>query len=324
MKTVRDLAVAWLLAVFFNALLRKCAATKAITPFRSKATMWDIIEQQIQSVTGQPFRISDCRGVGGGCINQAFCIRDARQAYFVKLNQASKSTLFETEALALQELTDARSIRVPHPVCWGTESAQSYIVLEWIEFGRAPHWTKMGQQLAMLHRTASQQGFGWGHDNVIGETPQPNPRIQNWAEFFAKYRIKHQLTLAARRGRSFAQADALLDQIFQVLAAHRPQSSLVHGDLWSGNAGFDSAGTPVIFDPASYYGDREVDLAMTELFGGFPQEFYQAYQAAWPLDSGYRRRKVIYNLYHVLNHFNLFGGSYASQAEQMMNQIIAA
>jgi fructosamine-3-kinase len=287
--------------------------------------MWDSVAQHIQTVTGKSFRFGNRTSVGGGCINQAFRIDDtqlgdAQQAYFVKVNQASKAPMFEAEAQGLQEM--AAHIRVPRPLCWGIASGQSYLVLEWIDLGRSPNWSAMGRQLAGLHRATHAQGFGWHRDNTIGETPQLNPWTRNWAKFFAEYRIGHQLELAARKGAHFAQAESLLKTIPQVLAGHDPQPSLVHGDLWSGNAAFDTTGTPVIFDPATYYGDREVDLAMTGLFGGFPEAFYEGYQSAWPLASGYRERKVLYNLYHILNHFNLFGGSYAGQAEQMMRQVI--
>jgi fructosamine-3-kinase len=282
--------------------------------------MWESIARQIQAVTGKPFCISDRASVSGGCINRAFRISDAQQVYFVKVNQASKAPMFEAEALGLQEM--AAYIRVPRPLCWGIAADQSYLVLEWIDLGRLPNWSEMGRQLALLHRATHLQGFGWHRDNTIGETPQLNPWTQNWADFFAKYRIGHQLKLATHKGAHFAQAEALLQAIPKVLAGHDPQSSLVHGDLWSGNAAFDTARAPLIFDPATYYGDREVDLAMTGLFGGFPETFYQGYQAAWPLESGYRERKALYNLYHILNHFNLFGGSYAGQADQMMKQII--
>ncbi len=282
--------------------------------------MWDSIARHIQTTTGKPFRIGDHVPVGGGCINRAFRIGDAQQIYFVKVNRASKASMFEAEALGLQEM--AAQIRVPRPLCWGIASDQSYLVLEWIDLGQASNWPEMGQQLAALHRATYPQGFGWHQDNTIGETPQLNPWTQDWANFFAEYRIGHQLKLAAQKGAHFIQAETLLKAIPKVLAGHDPEPSLVHGDLWSGNAAFDTAGAPVIFDPATYYGDREVDLAMTGLFGGFPEAFYEGYQSAWPLESGYRERKVLYNLYHILNHFNLFGGSYAGQAELMMKQVI--
>ena len=280
------------------------------------------IQHSIQSITGQSL-VGEWSSVGGGCINQAFCVHDRSYKYFVKLNQASKYALFETEALALQALSESQTIRVPQVICDGIASARSYLVLEWTDFGSAKRWDQMGQQLAALHRVTHAQGFGWHTENYIGETVQPNPWTQRWADFFVEHRLRHQLRLANAKGKQFSQAERLLDKVAQVLRDHCPQPALVHGDLWSGNAGFDQTGNPLIFDPASYYGDREVDLAMTGLFGGFPEAFYRGYQAAWPLDLGYPRRKTIYNLYHVLNHFNLFGGSYAAQAEGMMRQIIA-
>ena len=294
--------------------------------------MWDAIGNQIQNVTRIPFRVGDSsapgvrRSVSGGSINDAFQISDGQQRYFVKLNQASKVGMFEAEALGLQALAASRSIRVPQVICWGIADNSSYIVLEWLDLGRggASGWTDLGRQLAHLHRAATSapsQCFGWDQSNTIGSTPQPNPWAQDWAKFFAESRIGYQLQLAQRRGASFGQSAQLLSAIPDLLG-HSPIPSLVHGDLWSGNAGFSAEGEPVIFDPAVYWGDREVDIAMTELFGGFPSSFYAGYQAVWPLESGYEQRKVLYNLYHILNHFNLFGGGYRAQAEQMMAQIL--
>ncbi len=285
--------------------------------------MWNAIEAQIQQVTQKPFTVSDYRSVSGGSINQAYRISDGRQFYFVKLNQANQVMMFEAEAFGLQDLAASGSIRIPQPICWGTAENNSYIVLEWIDLGRGTpsSWVELGRQLAQLHRKTHSKGFGWDRDNTIGSTPQLNSWTQNWADFFIEHRIGYQIQLAQRRGANFAQTDRLLKAIATRLN-HHPTPSLVHGDLWSGNAGFSAAGEPVIFDPAVYWGDREIDIAMTELFGGFPQGFYTGYRAEWPLDAGYEQRKEVYNLYHVLNHFNLFGVSYRAQAEQMMAQII--
>jgi protein-ribulosamine 3-kinase len=164
--------------------------------------------------------------------------------------------------------------------------------------------------LAKVHRTAAPR-FGWQRDNYIGSTPQRNGWCEDWREFWIERRVGPQLELARRNG--FRVAEPPLGS----LDGHRPQPSLLHGDLWSGNAGFTAEG-PVIFDPAVYYGDREADLAMTELFGGFPGTFYEAYHAAWPLEPGYEQRKHLYNLYHLLNHLNLFGGSYLGQVESTL------
>ncbi|QUY42163.1 fructosamine kinase family protein [Acaryochloris marina] len=287
-------------------------------------SVWTEIQHQISQVQGQEFAIATRNSVGGGSINQAYQVSDGQEHYFVKLNQASKVAMFEAEAEGLKDMQASQSIRVPKPLGWGAAEGQSYIILEWIPLGHgdAQTWFAMGQQLAAMHRQAHDQGFGWHQNNTIGATPQRNPWTEHWGEFFAEHRIGYQLQLAQRHGGQFRQGDALVDKI-PALLTHPVESSLVHGDLWSGNAAFSHGGEPIILDPATYYGDREVDIAMTELFGGFPPAFYRGYQEAWPLDKGYQQRKTLYNLYHILNHFNLFGGGYASQAQGMIEQILA-
>jgi fructosamine-3-kinase len=168
--------------------------------------------------------------------------------------------------------------------------------------------------------------FGWHRDNTIGSTPQPNRRNRDWAQFWAGQRLDFQLRMAAANdagARLVARGERLLEALPALLERHRPPASLLHGDLWSGNYAYTRDGEPAIFDPATYYGDRETDLAMTELFGGFPREFYAAYQSAWPLDAGYATRKRLYNLYHVLNHFNLFGGGYLAQAQGLIDGLLS-
>ena len=182
----------------------------------------------------------------------------------------------------------------------------------------------MGKSLARLHKTTSHQGYGWHQNNTIGETPQLNDWCANWTNFYITSRLTYQFQLAQRRGGHFSDRDKLIEAIPDILASHSVRPSLVHGDLWSGNAAFSATGAPVIFDPAPYYGDREVDIAMTELFGGFPQAFYDGYQGAFPLEPGYEIRKILYNLYHILNHFNLFGGGYQNQANRMIQQLLRA
>ena len=285
--------------------------------------MWTQIAAHISRVTGRKFEATQQRSVSGGCINQGYAVSDGQQTYFVKLNAAAQVAMFEAEAIGLQQMQATRTIRVPTPICYGTEAGSSYLVLEWLELGRGGQaWQEMGRQLAAMHQTTSTKGFGWQQSNTIGSTPQMNTWTADWTEFFAQHRIGYQLQLAQRRGGHFPQGDRLLAAIPHLLEGHQPQPALVHGDLWSGNAAVTASGEPVILDPATYYGDREVDLAMTELFGGFPAEFYRGYQEVLPLEAGYERRKILYNLYHILNHFNLFGGSYGSQANRMMEQLL--
>jgi fructosamine-3-kinase len=286
--------------------------------------MWTAIAQQISAKTGTDFTIKDRRSVGGGCINQAYQITDGRQRFFVKLNGASQVAMFEAEALGLREMYDSQTIRVPQPIGWGTAEGSAYLVLEWLDLGNSKEssWRRMGENLAAMHRVTQAKGFGWHQGNTIGATPQPNPWTASWLEFFREHRLEHQFRLARRRGGRFPRQEELLQALPELLAGHSPAPALVHGDLWSGNAAVTTEGDPVILDPATYYGDREVDLAMTELFGRFPTAFYEGYQAAYPLDPGYAQRKTLYNLYHILNHFNLFGGGYESQANRMIDQVL--
>jgi fructosamine-3-kinase len=195
---------------------------------------------------------------------------------------------------------------VPAVLDHGVKDGKAFILLERLELshkqGKSGDWRAMGRALAALHGHTGPR-FGWHRDNYIGLAPQVNTWKDDWSDFFVECRLLPQ----ARRARIGLPETA----IRTLLEDHRPAPSLLHGDLWSGNAGFTQDG-PVVFDPAVYYGDREADLAMTELFGGFPREFYEAYG---PLDAGYARRKHLYNLYHLLNHLNLFGGGYRARVE---------
>lgn len=285
--------------------------------------MWNTIAQEISRTTGQPFDLQDRRTIGGGSINQAYCISDGDRDYFLKLNRAAQYAMFEAEALGLKEIADSQTIRVPRPICWGTANGSCYIVMEYLSLGSSHRdaWYQMGQDLAAMHRVTSDRGFGWQRDNTIGDTPQKNPWTADWVTFFVEHRLRYQFQLAHHRG-TFQRHEALLEAVPSLLTGHTPEPSLVHGDLWSGNAAVTADGTPVILDPATYYGDREVDIAMSELFGRFPQPFYDGYHDAYPLDAGYENRKILYNLYHILNHFNLFGGGYASQAQSVIDRLL--
>ena len=287
---------------------------------------WQLIADRISRASGRAFNPGPPAGLGGGCINAAFRLSDDSQAWFVKTNDVDRIDMFEAEAEGLNTLAAAAAIGVPRALCTGTGAGQSFIVMEYLSLGRGgtPNWSRAGRELAGLHR-AQGTAFGWDRDNTIGATPQPNYWRQDWVEFWRDQRLGFQLQLAASRGHH-GQLQTLGEQLlmrFPALLDHAPQPSLLHGDLWGGNIGFTRDGDPVIYDPATYYGDREAELAMTELFGGFSADFYAAYREAWPLDPGYRVRRELYNLYHVLNHLNLFGGGYGSQAQRMMQRLLA-
>jgi protein-ribulosamine 3-kinase len=285
---------------------------------------WNIITAHIHRASGVPFQLRHERAISGGCINRAHRISDGQRTFFVKLNGAARLAMFEAEAAGLRELATAQALRVPQPLCVGVADALAYLVLEWLELSGHVNGAQVGQQLAQLHRASAAQ-FGWQRDNTIGATPQLNPQTLDWVTFWGEQRLGYQLQLAAANGYGgqLQRSGEQLRLALPTLLDHQPQPSLLHGDLWGGNLGALADGAPVIFDPAVYYGDRETDVAMTELFGGFDPAFYAAYREAWALAAGYDTRKILYNLYHVLNHLNLFGGGYLRQAERMMAQLLA-
>lgn len=290
---------------------------------------WSGIARHIGEVTGTPFHPAGQRDIGGGCISAATILSDGRRDYFVKHNDPSRIDLFEAEADGLQALDRAGALRVPCPVCWGSDGTVSYLVLERLDLlGGSIRGAEAGRRLAELHRSGLDDGeraFGWHRDNYIGATHQPNGELADWVAFWRHHRLGFQLELAARNGHGRAlqgPGERLLAGL-DGLIGHRPSPSLLHGDLWGGNLGHLRDGTPVIYDPAVYRGDREADLAMTELFGGFGADFYAAYRESWALDPGYQTRKTLYNLYHVLNHLNLFGTGYLGQAQSMIGRLLA-
>ncbi len=285
---------------------------------------WNSIATAISEATGSPFATARATAVGGGCINRAVRLDDGERRFFVKLNDARLLEMFEAEAAGLEEIGQSATLRAPRPVCFGIAGKEAYLVLEHLDLGRSGDSAKAGARLAAMHRISNDR-FGWRRDNHIGATPQPNTPTGDWIDFWRDRRLGVQLELAFRKGggdKLRQRGEQLLER-FPALVDHAPRPSLLHGDLWGGNLAYDTRGSPVVFDPAVYYCDREADIAMTELFGGFDNRFYAAYEESWPLDPGYRTRKTLYNLYHILNHFNLFGGGYGAQALGMIDRLLA-
>jgi fructosamine-3-kinase len=288
-------------------------------------THWIEITDHISQTTGEPFQLTTEKSLGGGSINSAYKLTaDNGLSYFVKLNSAHQLAMFQTEYTDLLELQKAQLMHIPRPICFGTQGTQSYLVTEYISLHGRGDTEKLGRALAQMHRITTHQ-FGWKQNNTIGSTPQSNRGHDNWLDFWRDERLIPQFEMLYEKGyRQVIESDAgkLFKRLDSLLSAHKPEASLLHGDLWSGNYAFDNQGKAVIFDPALYYGDRETDLAMTELFGGFSQTFYAAYNEAYPLDDGYQSRKTLYNLYHILNHTNLFGSGYLNQAIRMMQALL--
>lgn len=244
---------------------------------------------------------------------------------FTKTGPESALAMFEAEAEGLAELRSTSAIRVPDVIDVGITGGQSYISLEKLVLSRPSVETErvLGLQLAELHRHTQKQ-FGWHRDNTIGLTPQRNDQSADWIEFFRKHRLQFQLELAAANGFGGELIDLgaqLCEQLDKLFVEYDPAVSLLHGDLWGGNWG-SVDGEPVVFDPAVYYGDRESDIAMTGLFGGFGQTFYEAYDSSWPMQQGHEARLKLYQLYHVLNHLNLFGRGYLQQALMLARALL--
>lgn len=287
--------------------------------------LYAALADAIARVTGEPFAPRDVRAQHGGDISEAFVLADGTRRFFVKVQPASRHDLFEAEAAGLTGLASAHAVRVPAVVALGTAAGCAYLVLEHLPLGGRGDAALLGRQLAAQHRVTAAR-YGDARDNWIGATPQPNGWLDDWLDFWRERRLGFQLKLAARNGYGGAlqrDGEALMARLGDFFVGYAPRPSLLHGDLWGGNHGFLDDGTPVIFDPAVYHGDRECDLAMSELFGGFAQGFYAAYRETWPLDAGYTVRRTLYNLYHILNHANLFGGGYAAQAQRMIGQLLA-
>jgi len=283
------------------------------------------LSAEIGRALARPFRTKSVHEAGGGCIHRALVLEGDGERWFVKLNSAEALPMFEAERDGLAALATAQAFRVPRPLCCGLIGGQAYLVLEHLDLKPVAERAgaiASGRALAALHRTAGQR-YGWHRDNFIGATPQVNTENDSWARFFADARLLPQLERAAAHGRALQKkGESLASKLPAFFLDYRPVPSLLHGDLWHGNAAM-CAGAPAVFDPAVYYGDREADLAMTELFGGFPEAFYAAYREAWPPAEGYESRKTLYNLYHVLNHLNLFGSGYLRQAERMIDRLLA-
>lgn len=264
------------------------------------------------------------RPVGGGDISSAWRIRTEDAAVFLKTGPASSYDMFQAEAEGLKELDKARAVRVPRVLGCIVSGSEAMLALEWLDFepAEAESAGLLGEQLAVLHGYREKR-FGWHRDNTIGATPQLNGWTDDWVRFFTEKRLGFQLELADRNGFGGdlqIEGRRLLERIGGFFSDYWPEPSLLHGDLWGGNWAV-AGGAPVIFDPAVYYGDREADIAMTHLFGGFGSAFYEAYENAWPLRPGHERRIELYKLYHVLNHLNLFGAAYLSRARSIMRSL---
>ncbi len=293
-----------------------------------KTSLCAALSKAIGHATGTRCDIQQLRDVGGGSISRTVIASSEQGRWFVKLNRVEQFDMFEAEADGLNALSASPLLRVPQVVALGVSDRHAFLVLEHIMLQHLRERTAAiaaGRALAGLHRIKGAQ-FGWHRDNFIGSTAQPNVVEQSWPRFFARQRLLPQLALAklnGHKGKLITDGERLAEKLPALFRGYQPDISLLHGDLWHGNAAVDETGRLALFDPAVYFGDRETDLAMSELFGGFPGSFYAAYREAWPLDDGFEQRKTLYQLYHVLNHLNLFGSGYLHQAERMISTLLS-
>ena len=280
-----------------------------------------LLARQLQLPTGEIRAIP----IHGGDINQAFRLECGEHQFFVKVNRADLLSMFVAEKAGLDAIRLSRAIRVPEVFLTGQEDDRAYIVMEYIKLGGRPDAGRFATALAAMHGN-SHDRFGFQCDNTIGSTLQRNTYDDDWIQFWRRHRLGFQLELAQQNGFDASLIDAghrLAENIDKFFDSYRPRPSLLHGDLWSGNQGADVEGNPVIYDPACYFGDHEADLAMMELFGHPGERFFASYREHLPIDAGYAQRRELYNLYHILNHANLFGGGYARQAQRMIEGLLA-
>jgi len=281
----------------------------------------NIIVREALSI--EPTRV---QALGGGSINQSVRVEAGGNRYFVKWNSYAPPAFFAVEARGLTLLRSAGALRVPDVIAHSEANGQrpAYLVLEWIDGSRQADSRAFaitfGQALAQQHRMLGS-AFGLDHDNYIGELPQSNTQAARWVDFYRDQRIRPQMALAREQGllpiERERRLNKLLDRLDDLIGSVKSVPSLLHGDLWSGNFLIGADNQPVVIDPAVYYGDREVELAFTELFGGFPAGFLSAYNEAYPLEPGYTDRRALYQLYPLLAHLNIFGESYGGQVDSV-------
>ncbi|WP_022834615.1 fructosamine kinase family protein [Salisaeta longa] len=284
----------------------------------------DALRATLEQTLGTP--LQSATAVGGGCIAHATRLDTAAGRFFLKYGEAEVARTFPAEARGLRALAAADALVIPEVIAQdaATPERPGYLVLSWIEPGPKTEafWTALGEGLAQLHRVTGA-AYGDHPDNVIGRLPQANPSKDDWPAFFRTARLAPQVQRARANGRWQAAWDAPLDALYRrlpELLPFDPPPSRLHGDLWSGNVLATADGRAALIDPAVYHGHRAADVAMTELFGGFEARFYEAYNAAWPLRDAYAQQRPIYNLYHLINHLNHFGTSYAARVARILQR----
>lgn len=281
------------------------------------------VENALADSLGSSIRLHAAEPVGGGCIHNAQKLETNAGEFFLKYNRVGEKANFQAEMAGLLLLGDAATLRVPKAISVGETGNHAFLLMEYIPTGarRREFWEEFGMGLAALHRQ-SAEGYGLDHANYIGRLPQRNTWKSTWVDFFIEERLETQLRLAERKGLASSKLRSQFEALYPRLSALMPVEppSLLHGDLWSGNFMTDGEGHPTLIDPAVYFGHREIEIAFTQLFGGFSSAFYEAYHAAWPLQAGWQERVDLFNLYPLTVHLNLFGTGYLPQIQSILRR----
>ena len=287
----------------------------------SKAFLDHVSKTLPPSVRGAVY-IESASPLGGGDINAAYRLNTAGGPFFIKVNSAEHfPAMFEKEAAGLELLASTGVIRVPGVITHGEYGDDIYLVLEFIPSGlpKASFWTDFGIALARMHRNTAD-AYGLGYDNYMGAIPQSNKKHSNWTDFFVQERLEPMVKMARNDGfltrDDISHFEKLYNRLPQIFPPEPP--ALIHGDLWTGNHMVDANGEACLIDPAVHYGHREMDIAMSRLFGSFAAEFYEAYHSEYPLENGWIERVDVCNLYPLLIHVNLFGKGYVGSVERIV------
>lgn len=293
------------------------------------------IQRAVEQLVSDPISVTHFQRVGGGCISEAFHVHlissnGAESQWFLKSNDIKFRLHFQCEERGLAAIAETATITVPQVIAEGVSDSRAWLAMEWIDQNpkSGNFFATFGHQLAEMHRYTSGSAIGWTEDNYLGSTLQKNRSINCWPDFFAKQRIEFQLKMACdllRVPRDLEEmVESILSKMHEILEGSEGETSLLHGDLWSGNYLSRNDGTPVLIDPAVYRGNREAEFGMLRLFGNCPSSFYDAYQETFPLPDGWQRRCQLYTLYHLLNHLNLFGPTYVDDCKRICHEILSA
>ncbi|MBN2803126.1 MAG: fructosamine kinase family protein [Deltaproteobacteria bacterium] len=291
--------------------------------------MYNALNIAIKDLFGTNAMIDNTKNISGGCISHTYVVYiTTGEKVFVKENSLKYLNMFHSEFAALELLKCAGGPVIPTPFSTFETADRAFILMEFIESGvkNRDFDERAGEALGNLHKNKKNRLYGLSFNNFIGTTPQDNFQNKSWPDFFAERRLLPQIKLAQKNSSLDITLERKLFKLIENIDTfiHQPEEgpSLLHGDLWSGNIMCDKNNNPVIFDPAVYYGDRETDIAMTTLFGGFSNRFYEAYNENYPLEKDFKSRTDIYNLYHILNHLNIFGRGYLSQVNSILNSYL--